>query len=136
MRDSRNMINNIKNSYPDQYRFLKSKLLEKNEDGITEYILGQRNDYLNIYYRGMSMAQIKDTGNKMTCTMSKFYIEGRSDLKSPRNLKPFARKKFWVTLKPKLRNMFMEHDGKMRREGMPERIMNMNNSHKAEEWFL
>ncbi len=51
MRDSRDIMNNIKNSYPDQYRFLKAKLLEKDEDGFTEYILGQRNNYLNILQR-------------------------------------------------------------------------------------
>lgn len=138
MRDSRNMINNIKNSYPDQYRFLKSKLLEKNEDGITEYILGQRNDYLNIYYRGMSMAQIKDIGNKMTCTMSKFYIEGRSDLKSPMKLETFCKEDVFCYIKNQIeKHVYGEHDGKMRREKVCQQwIMNMNNSHKAEEWFF
>lgn len=132
------MISSIKNSYSDQYEFLKSKLLEQNKDGNMEYMLGQRNDYLNLYYRGMSMAKIQVTGNEITCTMASFYIEGRSDLKSPMKLETFCQEDVFGYIKSQIeKHVYGDHDGKIRREKVCQQwIMNMNNSVNVPEWFF
>ncbi len=84
------------------------------------------------------MARIKATRNKMTCTMSKFYIEGRSDLKSTMKLEDFCKVDVFNYIKNQIeKHVYGEHDGNVRREKVCQQwIMNMNNSDKAAEWFF
>ena len=137
---------NMKDSKWDNYKiddYSKIKSLLKSD----EYFLGIRENYVNIYYKGMSMARI-DTYWNRACeyTLSSFYakkIPGYEDKKDEVTLTPceFWNEKNQDAIKDQIwkhvSGRHGEHDHKLRLEKVCQQwIINKNNANESSEWYF
>ncbi len=111
----------------------------------SDYFLGIREDYVNIYYMGMSMAKIETYYNR-ACKYSLSYyyakdIKGYKDkIKGQVVLNPTV---FWDERNLELiknrieKHVFGKHDNKLRLEKVCQQwIINKNNSNADSKWYF
>ncbi len=124
----------------DDYSLLKDMLKDSNE-----YFLGIREDYLNIYYKGMSMAKVVSYYNRACKYYTSYYyaqgIPGYENVKKGKQV-ALSPKEFWDTdnqknLREQIENhVFGKHDNKTRLEKVCQQwVINMNNSNPNSEWY-
>ena len=112
---------------------------------LPDYFLGVREDSINIYYKGMSMAKVQAYYHR-ACkyTTSYYYAEEnlekrQKDEQKQYILSPvmFWSEKYQNRIKERIKkHVYGYHDGKMRLEKVCQQwIMNKNNSNPNSEWY-
>lgn len=122
----------------DDYSQIKSLLCSD------DYFLGVREDYVNIYYKGMSMAKIETYYNRACKYSISYYyvakIPGYENKKNQVALSPceFWNKKNQDAIKDQIRcHVFGWHDDKLRLEKVCQQwIINKNNANEFSEWYF
>ena len=138
MRNS-DLLDILKSDYKDQYDFLIKKLNEKNSRGEKCFFLGFRDGYLNLYYKGMSVAKIELKDGKVQYTMSSYYLEG-IDVDSPLDFEVFKSVDVFAHIISQIeKHVTGQHGekGKNLREKVCQQwLANMNNSYSTDWYFI
>ena len=159
MRDCADFINKLKIDYFEEYLFIKEKLQEEDENSNKLYFLGIREEYMNLYYMGHSMAKIEPSDEGLICTISNWYLNGLDTSIKKKIVKrntsdkneeeeslkgqsviafeSFNEKTIFDNIKNQIKKHVMgEHDKKWRREKVCQQwIMNMNNNDNESDWY-
>jgi len=137
MRNSE-MLDLLSQKFSDQYNYLIEKISEKNSRGENCFFIGFRDGYLNLYYKGMSVAKIEHKDNSVQYSMSDYYLEGL-ELDSPLTFEQFSSVDVFshiiCQIEKHVTGKHGEKGKNLREKVCQQWIANMNNS-LGEDWFF
>lgn len=155
MRNSAKLIEDLQSKHNKQFDFIQNLLREKDAEGNSIHILGVRNDYLNIYYLGQSIAKIylKETKTKTknenengdakpVYKIAHYILTGKKKTKEDNQYKEIFFEEYQKQLKQIKKNA--EKNATGNREGTKtihrekicqQWIMNRNNDSSNSDWY-
>lgn len=135
---NKELLETLRTKYSSQYDFLMEKIRETNVRGERCFFLGFRDQYLNLYYKGMSVAKIEENGDEIQYSMDDYYLEGLNK-KEPLSFEQFQKDEVFSNILKQIENHVTGKHGvkhrNQREKVCQQWIVNMNNTF-GREWFF
>lgn len=130
----------LKERFPEQYQYIKTKVDEKDEEGNRKFFLGFRDNALNLYYKSMAVAVITydSDNNCVNYSNDPFYLEN-TGLRSPLSFDDFKKEKIFNSILGQIeKHVYGKHGEQkkhQREKDCQQWIITANNMH-SDKWFF
>ena len=133
MRSCIELLDTIENNHKDEYEYIVKKCFEKDRQGNRLYFIGFRNNYLELYYKGMCVFKLTENDGKTIYTTNPYYVEN-DDSKKEMSF-DVLKESFETICRQIEKHVSGKHDNRIRREKICQQWIINGANQDLDDWY-
>ena len=133
MRSCEILLKNLKNNHIKEYKYLVKKCFETDAQGNRLFFVGFRNEYLELYYKGMCAFKLVEKAGKTLYTIDSYYVE--NDNSKIEMTFDILQESFETICKQIEKHVTGKHDRRKRREKICQQWIINGANQKLDDWY-